>query len=156
MAVFWVVSPFRLTDVYRRFRGAAVFVIIAMSKAVSNCEMSVNLYQTAQRKNLKRRPSSYSRRENLETQFNSFNNFYLLPLILNFAEIRRVISLLNIQTAGQRRYRSMVTSVRELTAETYKKAKLPKCITRSAIFICLFEYETCAGTRIGFQPCVNV
>jgi hypothetical protein len=45
MAVFWVVAPCSLVDVYRRFRSAM------MMEAASAFEMSVNFYQTARRYN---------------------------------------------------------------------------------------------------------
>jgi hypothetical protein len=46
MAVFWVVAPCSLVEVYRRFR-----VIALMMQAVSTSETSVNFYQTTQRYN---------------------------------------------------------------------------------------------------------
>jgi hypothetical protein len=41
MAVFWVVAPCSLVEVYRRFRGAYYL----MMEAVSTSETSVNIYQ---------------------------------------------------------------------------------------------------------------
>jgi hypothetical protein len=49
MAVFWVVVPCNLVEVYRRF-GNAYCLIALMMEAASNCEKSVNFYQTTRRK----------------------------------------------------------------------------------------------------------
>jgi hypothetical protein len=43
MAVFWVVAPCSLVEVYRRFRDWAIAL---MMEAASTSETSVNLYQT--------------------------------------------------------------------------------------------------------------
>jgi hypothetical protein len=43
MAVFWVVAPCSLVEVYRRFRGAS---IIRVMEAASTSETLVNIYQT--------------------------------------------------------------------------------------------------------------
>jgi hypothetical protein len=50
LAVFWVVEPLELVDVYRRFRGASCSIIRAMiplmMEAAGTSEKSVNFYQT--------------------------------------------------------------------------------------------------------------
>jgi hypothetical protein len=46
MAVFWVVAPCSLVDIYRRFRGTCV-------EAASISKTSVNFNQTTRRKNPK-------------------------------------------------------------------------------------------------------
>jgi hypothetical protein len=53
MAVFWVVAPCSLVEVYRRFRGACCHhqAITLMMKAASTSEMSVNFYQAARLNN---------------------------------------------------------------------------------------------------------
>jgi hypothetical protein len=48
MAVFWVVAPYSLVEVYRRFRGTCCLIALMM-EAARTSEMSVNLYQTARR-----------------------------------------------------------------------------------------------------------
>jgi hypothetical protein len=45
MAVFWVVAPCSLVQVYRRFRG------VLMMEAASTSKTSVNFYQTTRRNN---------------------------------------------------------------------------------------------------------
>jgi hypothetical protein len=49
-AVFWVVAPCSLVEVYRRFRVLAASIIRAMNKPqVAYSETSVNLYPTTRR-----------------------------------------------------------------------------------------------------------
>jgi hypothetical protein len=50
MAVFWVVAPCSLVEIYRRFRGVAASIAL-MTEVASTSETLVNFYQTAQRKN---------------------------------------------------------------------------------------------------------
>jgi hypothetical protein len=45
MAVFWVVAPCSLVEVYRRFEGTCS-IIALMIQAASTSETSVNFYQT--------------------------------------------------------------------------------------------------------------
>jgi hypothetical protein len=54
----WIVAPYSLLDVYRRFRGACclhhqsdVSIIALTMNAASTSEMSVNFYQTTGRNN---------------------------------------------------------------------------------------------------------
>jgi hypothetical protein len=49
MAVFWVVAPCRLVEVFSEVLAA--FIIALMMEAASTSEMSVNFYQTTQRYN---------------------------------------------------------------------------------------------------------
>jgi hypothetical protein len=51
MAIFWVLAPFSLVEVYRRFRGACCLPIALMIEAASTFETSVNFYQTTWRYN---------------------------------------------------------------------------------------------------------
>jgi hypothetical protein len=52
MAVFRIVAPCSLVEVYRRSRGACIISAIAlMMAAASTSETSVNFYQTTQRNN---------------------------------------------------------------------------------------------------------
>jgi hypothetical protein len=58
MAVFWVVGPCSLVEVYRRFRGACCLhnegnelLIALMMATASTSETSVNFHQTTQRNN---------------------------------------------------------------------------------------------------------
>jgi hypothetical protein len=44
MAVFWVVAPCSLVEVYQRFRGACCLIALMMD-AVNTSETSVNFYQ---------------------------------------------------------------------------------------------------------------
>jgi hypothetical protein len=46
MTVFWDVTPFRLVEVYIRFRGASCIHHALMMEAASTSETSVNFYQT--------------------------------------------------------------------------------------------------------------
>jgi hypothetical protein len=45
MAVFWVVAPFSVVEVYRRFRGACCLHHQGDDEAESTSEMPVNSYQ---------------------------------------------------------------------------------------------------------------
>jgi hypothetical protein len=51
MAVFWVVAPCPLVEVYRRFRGVTASIIALMIEAASASKSSVNFYQTTRRNN---------------------------------------------------------------------------------------------------------
>jgi hypothetical protein len=64
MAVFWVVTPCSLVEVYRRFRDA---MIVLMMEAASNTETSVNFYQTTWRNNPEDSHPRTRRRENLKS-----------------------------------------------------------------------------------------
>jgi hypothetical protein len=49
IAVFWVVAPCSLVEVYRRFRAASIIramIMVLMMEAASTSETSVNFYQT--------------------------------------------------------------------------------------------------------------
>jgi hypothetical protein len=50
MAVFWVVAPCSLVDVYQRFRGPCCLITLMM-EAVRTSETMVNFYQTTRRYN---------------------------------------------------------------------------------------------------------
>jgi hypothetical protein len=60
MAVFWVVVPYSLIEVYRRF-------IALMMEAVSTSETSVNFYQTTRRYNPEDSYLHSRRHENLKS-----------------------------------------------------------------------------------------
>jgi hypothetical protein len=49
MAVFWVVAPYSLVEVYRRFRGQRLIAL--MMEAARTSETLVNFYQTTWRYN---------------------------------------------------------------------------------------------------------
>jgi hypothetical protein len=55
MAVFWVVAPCSLVEVYRRFRRLQTFyhqkIIALMMEAASTSETPVNFYQTTRHNN---------------------------------------------------------------------------------------------------------
>jgi hypothetical protein len=55
MAVFWIVAPCSLVEVYHRFRGPCCLhyqgLITLMMEAPRTSEMLVNFYQTTQRYN---------------------------------------------------------------------------------------------------------
>jgi hypothetical protein len=53
MAVFWVVAPCSLVEVYQRFRGlyCSNNIIAVMMEAASTSETLVNFYQTTRRYN---------------------------------------------------------------------------------------------------------
>jgi hypothetical protein len=74
MAVFWVVAPCSLVEVYQRFRGAAIIRAIAlMMEAASTSETSVNVYQTTWRNNPEDSHIYTSRHENLKShRFQSY------------------------------------------------------------------------------------
>jgi hypothetical protein len=58
MAVFWVVAPCSLVEVYRRFRGACCLIDL-MIKTVSIYETSVNFYQTTRQQPRRQSLSTY-------------------------------------------------------------------------------------------------
>jgi hypothetical protein len=64
LAVFWVVAPCSLVDVYQRFRGIALMMEVA-----STSEMLVNFYQTTLRNNPEDSHLRTHRRENLKSNF---------------------------------------------------------------------------------------
>jgi hypothetical protein len=69
-AVFWIVAPCRLIEVYGRFRGAycrAMMEAALMMKTVSTSETSVNFYQTTRRNNSEDSHLHTRRRENLKS-----------------------------------------------------------------------------------------
>jgi hypothetical protein len=53
MAIFWVVAPYGLVEVYRRFREACCLhhLIALMMEAANTSEMTVNFYQTTRHNN---------------------------------------------------------------------------------------------------------
>jgi hypothetical protein len=53
IAVFWVVAPCNLVEVYRRFRGACCLHHqgTLMMEAANTCETSANFFQTTWRNN---------------------------------------------------------------------------------------------------------
>jgi hypothetical protein len=51
LAVFWVVGPCSLAEVYRRFSRACCLYQRAMMEAASTSETSVNFYETTWRNN---------------------------------------------------------------------------------------------------------
>jgi hypothetical protein len=63
MAVFWVVAPCILVEVYRRFS----LLIALMTEAESTSETSVNFYQTTRRYNPEDSHLHTRRRENLKS-----------------------------------------------------------------------------------------
>jgi hypothetical protein len=71
MAVFWVVAPCSLLEVYRRFSGACRLhhqVLIAlMIEAASTSETSVKLYQPTRHNNPEDSQLHTGRRENLKS-----------------------------------------------------------------------------------------
>jgi hypothetical protein len=87
MAVFWVVAPCRLVEVYRRFRDASCLyhqgddrpasIIALMMEAASTSETSVNFYQTTRRYNPEDSHLHTRRRENLK----SYNTMLIYVLL---------------------------------------------------------------------------
>jgi hypothetical protein len=65
MAVFWVVEPCSLVEVYRRYRGAIALIM----EAASTSETSLNFYQTTRRYNPKDSHLHIRRCENLRSLF---------------------------------------------------------------------------------------
>jgi hypothetical protein len=51
MAVFWVVAPYSLVEVYRRFRGACCIHHEGDDRLLSTSETSFNFSQTPRRNN---------------------------------------------------------------------------------------------------------
>jgi hypothetical protein len=66
MAVFWVVAPCSLVEVYRRFE-----LIAQMMEAAWTSETPVNVYQTTQRNNPEDSHLNNRRRENLKYHLDS-------------------------------------------------------------------------------------
>jgi hypothetical protein len=60
MAVFWVVAPYSLAEVYRRLRGACL-------RHKSASETSINYYQTTRRNKSEDSHLQTQRRENLKS-----------------------------------------------------------------------------------------
>jgi hypothetical protein len=52
VAVFWVIAPCSLVEVYRHFRCACCLYLALMMEVASTSEMLVNFYQTTRRNNL--------------------------------------------------------------------------------------------------------
>jgi hypothetical protein len=73
MAVFWIVAPCSLAEVYRRSRGA----IALMMEAERTSETFVNVYQTTRRYKPEDSHLLTQRRENLK----SYNVIYTLLFI---------------------------------------------------------------------------
>jgi hypothetical protein len=69
MAVFWVVAPCSLVEIYRRFRGPCCDDegIALMMEAARSSETSVNFYQTTRRYNPEDNHLRTNRRENLKS-----------------------------------------------------------------------------------------
>jgi hypothetical protein len=71
MAVFWVVAPCSLVEVYQHFRGASIIraaiIIVLMMKAARTSETLVNFYQTTLRYNPEDSNLHTHRRENLKS-----------------------------------------------------------------------------------------
>jgi hypothetical protein len=66
MAVFWVIAPCRLIEVYQSFRRAEAMITMMM-EAASTSETSVNFYQTTRRNNPEERRIHTRRRKNLKS-----------------------------------------------------------------------------------------
>jgi hypothetical protein len=66
MAVFWVVVPCSLVEVYRRFRGTCTRIVLLL-EAASSSETLVNIYQTTQNYNPKDSRLHTRRREKLKS-----------------------------------------------------------------------------------------
>jgi hypothetical protein len=71
MAVFWVVAPCSLVELYRRFKGACCLhhQIALIMEAARTSETSVNFYQTTRRYNPENSHLHTRRRENLKSYF---------------------------------------------------------------------------------------
>jgi hypothetical protein len=73
MAVFWVVAPCSLVEVYQRFRGTCCLhhqgasIIALMMEAACTSETLVNFYQTTRRYNPEDSHLHIRRRENLKS-----------------------------------------------------------------------------------------
>jgi hypothetical protein len=67
IAVFWVVVPYSLIEVYEVSEVLAASIIRAMMEAGSTSETSVNFYQTTRRNNPQDSHLHTRRRENLKS-----------------------------------------------------------------------------------------
>jgi hypothetical protein len=67
MAVFWVVEPCSLVEVYQRFRGVCCLHHQLTMEAARTSETLVNLYQTTRRYNSEDSHLRTHRRENLKS-----------------------------------------------------------------------------------------
>jgi hypothetical protein len=81
MAVFWVVPPCSLVDVYKRFRGSCCLhhqgdglLIALMMEAARTSETLVNIYQTTRRYNPEDSHLLTHRRENLKSHLSRCNS----------------------------------------------------------------------------------
>jgi hypothetical protein len=77
MAVFWVVAPCSLVEVYRRFRGP---LIALMMEAARTSETLVKCYQTIRRYNPEDGHLRTHRRENLKSNFNDIHSIFSIPV----------------------------------------------------------------------------
>jgi hypothetical protein len=66
LTVFWDVAPCYLVEVYRRFRGK---IIALMMEAANTSETSVKFYQTTRRSNPEERHLRTRRRKNLKSYY---------------------------------------------------------------------------------------
>jgi hypothetical protein len=76
MAIFWVVAPCRLVEVYQRFRGTFCLhhqddhlLIALMMEAARTFETLENFYQTTRRYNPEDSHLRTNRRENLKSYY---------------------------------------------------------------------------------------
>jgi hypothetical protein len=65
MAVFWIVAPCILVEVYQRFIGPSLIAL--MMEATRTSETLVNFYQTTRRNNPEGSDLHTRRRENLKS-----------------------------------------------------------------------------------------
>jgi hypothetical protein len=68
MAVFWVVAPCSLVEVYRRFRVSSFWLLAVITRAIA-LMMEANFYQTTRRNNPEDNHLHTRRRENLKFHF---------------------------------------------------------------------------------------
>jgi hypothetical protein len=90
MAVFWVVAPCSMVEVYRRFRGSCCLhhqgddVSYLMMEAASTSETSVNFYQTTRRNNPEDSHLRTNRREKLKHRL-----WFLLETLIHLSYMCR-------------------------------------------------------------------
>jgi hypothetical protein len=77
-AVFWVIAPCRLVEVYQRLRGA--FCLHHQGEAASSYKTSINFYQTTRSNNPEDSHLHTRHRENLKSHWLSCLKFFVLSL----------------------------------------------------------------------------
>jgi hypothetical protein len=106
MAVFWVVAPCSLVEIYRRFRDACCLynqgdqasIIALITEGASTSETSANFYQTTRRNNPKDSHLHTRRRENLKSRIFMSCSFHSLHMNFPLPPHSSVLSVFECNT----------------------------------------------------------